>query len=451
MLPFLRPVCLSTALVLLASAVAWAQESGANDPRRDDGFVVNAVTASGTYFAQSVPQDASVFEDVFLGSGESVSGAVDLQWRRTRRKSLFSLGSTSIYGNRFQQIKRSNWSSEASNSWNEIASVLATRAFGHWRITGAADGAVMNFDEAMFATTASSRVVGVSSDFHTAAGALLNPATAAADGFQTDPTTVRFLFGRRVASAGGSGDLVYAPSQRLQIGFNAGVAQIRHLNDGTDVIGFDYLQANSAASGGYVTYAPSRWTQMGFEAKGAYSDSTFGKTTGASGSFSFQKMARKYWFASGSIGGGWTDGTSRFRTIVYSGGAGFSSRAHTFFGYYNRDISELYVPALGPDSAFFSTLNFSWFWTPRRSLWYSKATYSHYRDQPPAGIPAPTSWRMLETFGRQIGRHSLINAEYSIGKTGARRYIHEGKHFQLEENAARVSFSWSPRPFDRPR
>jgi hypothetical protein len=190
---------------------------------------------------------------------------------------------------------------------------------------------------------------------------------------------------------------------------------------------------------------------MGFEAKGVRSDSTFAKTTGASGSFSFQKMARKHWFGSGSIGGGWTNGASNYRTIVYSAGAGFSSNAHTLFGYYNRDISELYVPALGPDSAFFSTLDFSWFWNRPRGRWWSHLTFSHYKDQPPAGIPAPTSWRALETFGRQIGRHFILTTEYSIGKTGARRYIREGKHFQLEENAARVTFSWSPRAFDRRR
>ena len=303
----------------------------------------------------------------------------------------------------------------------------------------------------MFATTASSRVVGVGADFHAAAGALLNPDSATAGGFQPDPTTVQFLFGRRVASVGGSGDIVYAPSPRLQMGFNGGAAKLKHLNDGTDVIGLDYLQANSAASGGYLTYSPSRWTVIGVEGKGAYTNSTFAKTTGGSGSVSFQKMARKYWFASGSFGGGWTNGTTTYKTIVYSGGAGFTSSAHTLFGYYNRDISELYVPALGPDSAFFSTLSFSWFWSERRSRWWSHLTYFHYRDQPPAGIPAPTSWRTLETVGRQLGRHFFVTGEYSIGKTGARRYIHAGKHFQLEENAARVSFSWSPRPLDRQR
>jgi hypothetical protein len=309
----------------------------------------------------------------------------------------------------------------------------------------------MNFDEAMFATSAASQVIGGASDFHSVAGALLNPGTATSAGFQPDPTAVRFLFGRRVASAGGSGEIVYAPSPRLRIGFNGGASEIRHLNDGTDVVGLDYLKATSVAGGGYLTYAPSRLTQIGFEAKAANSDTTLSKATGGAGSFTFQRMARKHWFASASVGGGWTNGSSKYQTIVYSGGTGFSSAAHTIFGYYNHDISQVYVPALGPDSAFFSTFNGSWFWGGPRSRWWSHVLFSHYRDQPPAGVPAPTSWRALETVGRQLGRHFFVTAEYSIGKTGARRYIHEGKHYQLEENGARVSVSWSPRALGRPR
>lgn len=448
---FSRLLCLSLVVTFLCVTRGWAQESKEDDVRRDDGFTVNTVSVSGTYFSQSVPADVSVFEDVFLGAGESVSGAANIRWRRTRQRSLVVFDSISAYGSRVQQTKRSNWSSDASNSWNELASLLATRGVGHWRFSVSGDGAVMNFDEAMFSTSASSQIIGAASDFRAVAGTLLNPATPTAAGLQTDATTVRFLFGRRVASVGGSAEIAYARSPRLLMGLNVGASQIKHLNDGSNVIGLDYLQANNAASGGYVTYSPSKTTTIGVEAKGLYSESTFATTTGTSGSVSFQKMARKYWFASGSVGAGWTKGPSDYRSVIYTAGGGFTSRAHTFFGYYNRDISELYVPALGPDSAFFSTMSGSWFWSRPRARWWSHISYSHYRDQPPAGVPAPTSWRLLETVGWQTGRHFFVTAEYSIGKTGARRYIRDGKRFQLEENAARLSLSWSPRALVRRR
>ena len=442
-------------MVLLIAGAVSAQESAEELARRQDGFSVNTLTVSGTYFSQSVPQDVSLFEDVFLGSGESLSGTVDLRFRRTRRKSLLLFESASTYGNRIQQTTRTNWSSDAANSWNEVATALASRSMGHWRVGASADAEVMNFDEAMFSTSASARIIGAARDFHTEAAALMNPQTPRADGLQSDPTTVRFLFGRRTASAGGSGNIAYLPSPRLQIGFNAGASKIRHINDGTDVIEFDYPQATTYASGGYMTYSPSRLTQIGVEAKAVYTDTTFAQTNGASGSVSFQKMARKHWFWSGSFGLGWTtmlaNGTSNYQSYVYSAGGGFSARAHSFTGYYNRDLNELYVPALGPDSAFFSTVSASWFWSPPRAEWWSHMTLFHYRDQPPAGIPAPTSWRALEQVGRQFGRHFIVTGEYSIGRTGARRYIRAGKRFQLEENGARVSFSWSPRRLDRPR
>ena len=104
----------------------------------------------------------------------------------------------------------------------------------------------------------------------------------------------------------------------------------------------------------------------------------------------------------------------------------------------------MYLSALGPASAYFQSSGVSWYWSPRRAQWWAQSGFSQYRDQPPGHIEAPTSWDASATLGRVLGRSYVLSFSYTMARTGARRYIFEGRHYQLHETGARVSFAWNP-------
>jgi hypothetical protein len=110
---------------------------------------------------------------------------------------------------------------------------------------------------------------------------------------------------------------------------------------------------------------------------------------------------------------------------------------------YDRHLSDGYVLALGPTSSAFTTVSAAWHWRRPQSLWWADSTFSHFIDAPP-GQPAPHTWLGDGTIGRFVGDHYAVVAMYSAGRMGSRRYVQDGRQYQLAQSGARVSFQWYP-------
>jgi len=441
-----RVYWLTLAALILApvgSRSALAQET-TTPP--NDGFRVTSVGVSSTYFSQSVPGDIRTYGDVFLGSGDAVTGSGSLRWSRYRPKSLISVESVTLYGARIQE--------GISRNWNQDLSVGLSKTAHRWRFGVSGNGEIMNFDEALFSTTQAVRVVTSGANFPTLAstafqGQPTDPLPNSA--FQPDFTVERFLLGRRLASMSAEAGVSYVPSPRMSLGFFAGGGQLRHIKDTSDITGFEYPQSTTGHLGADLLYSPSRRTQFGVGANFGRSESAALRYDGASLTVSLNRTLRRRWFIATSISGGYT--TTRLsgnKTIGYSGGFGLKTVSHTLIASYNRTVDNPWVVALGTPSYVGRTtqLTAAWYWSPPRSSWYSIGSFAY--GILTTHLSRPDTSSAIATFGRHLGRNFSLNAEAAFSKVGARRYVQDGRQYHLQQNAYRLTFVWVP-PFRTPR
>ena len=420
---------------------AWAQEGPGKGRVPGDGLTITGVGGSASYFSQSVPSGVDAFEDVFRGSGGALSASSGLRWRRTRQRSFLSVNAAGVYGARISQGNAKNW--------NEAVDLMTQTRIGRSWHAGASGGqSITNFDEALFAGTQLSQITATSYSFQQLAPGLLrgasgDPALDSTNAFAPDLSQARFLFGRRVESEFVEANLGYG---RRRIIFNVMGAgsRIVHLDDGLDLPGAFSPEVRSLNGGADLTFSISRRTQMIFGAQYIHAGSISGYYDGGSVFASMNHYFRRRWFTEGRIGGGTTTGGASHNNVIYGVGLGFRTSAHSIMASHGRDMTRMYLSALGEASAYFQTTGVSWYWSPRRARWSTQTSFSHFKDQPPGHIEAPTSWIATASFVRQLGRQYSLSVMYSTARTGARRYIQEGHHYRLREDGARVSFTWSP-------
>jgi hypothetical protein len=352
-----------------------------------------------------------------------------------------SLSSSSLYGARLQSTSAKNWN-------QGVAAVLSAPLARRWRVAVNGDAGVVNFDESLFAASTLGNIAATDASFADLSSAMLDgkgtdPVLANAGGFQQDSTAGRFLVGRRIGSVGGGGALSYSRSARLIFSVTAGASQIRQLNDGTQPPDFVYARVASGGLGTQVSYSLSPRTQIGFNANVSRAFSETLHNTGAAGSFSFSRIGRRWWFADASVGAGTNlTGGQSHQTITYSGSLGIRTRNHTFLGAYARGIGDPFLLALGtPWYSDATTL--AWHWKKPLATWWFSSMFSDLHAIT-TGLPTTNSWTMLEIFGQQLGPHYSVSGEYSFGRLGARRYIQDGKRYQLQQRGMRVSFTWYP-------
>jgi len=60
------------------------------------------------------------------------------------------------------------------------------------------------------------------------------------------------------------------------------------------------------------------------------------------------------------------------------------------------------------------------------------------------GVPGTNTWTVTETLTRRLGRNYAVLVQYTMGRVGAKRYIQDGRQYQLEQSGIRTTFSWSP-------
>ena len=104
---------------------------------------VEGLSFSETYFSQGIPRGIATYDDVFLGSGISVTGAAGIKWTKTSRKSFAILRILPTYGSRFGDVH--------SITWNEALSFRYSRLLRpKWTLSFSAGAQVMNFEEALY-------------------------------------------------------------------------------------------------------------------------------------------------------------------------------------------------------------------------------------------------------------------------------------------------------------
>ena len=438
-------------MVLLATVAvcpsdARAQDSATQGRSPEDGLSVTGIGVSASYFSQSVPKGVETFQDVFRGSGEAIAGSSGLRWRRTRRDSYVSLSGSGVYGARISQGN--------SKNWNEGIDLTTQRRLGKRWHGGVGGGhSITNFDEAMFAGTRLAHITETSYDYRQLAPGLLRgesgvPALDTTKAFAPDLSQAQFLFGRRVESEYVEGNLGYG-KRRILFNVLGAASRIAHQDDGFDLPDALSPDVRSVSAGADLTYSVSRTTQMIFGAQAIHSGSQSGYYSGGSGYASVNHYFRKRWFMEGRAGAGTTTGGASHNNVIYGIGVGFKTTAHSFMASHGRDMTHMYLSSLGPASAYFQSSGVSWYFERPGAKWSTQTSFSHFKDQPPGHIEAPTSWIGTTSFNQQIGKSFSLSLLYSTARTGARRYIQDGRHYRLREDGARVSFMWSPRALRR--
>ncbi len=441
--------------VLVVSAVcgampvaARAQDPGPREEasRPAGGLSVRSIGVSASRFSQQVPAGIVTFPDVFLGSSNALSGSADVNWLKMGRRSFAAVDYTANYGATYSEGNPKTWS-------HALSGVFSTPVARRWRLSAGGGASVMSFEVALFYPSTIRKIALADASVRDLAGSLATPGTPAnpnlaiAGGLQSDLTTERFIFGRRMANEGGQVDVVYSPSPRLAVDMGASAQKIR--NAGPQDFGFELPQMTSAGAALSVTYSRSNRTLLGFGAGYLRSDSPTFSFAGGSGSISLSRIQRRWFY---SLSTGYVEnyqGSDRHQTITFGSAIGLKVRSHSFVAAYNRGIGDRYIGIAGI-AWWVDTIDAAWHWKPLRAKWWFDAVFVD-RHAITSRVATTNSWSQRGTFGREMGRHFSIISDISLGRVGAQRYIQAGHPYQLEQTAYQVSVMWFPQVARIPR
>jgi hypothetical protein len=200
---------------------------------------------------------------------------------------------------------------------------------------------------------------------------------------------------------------------------------------------------SSASVAMSATYLLSPRTQVGVS--GNVSHTELGPQTIKADSFSGsinRKMSQR-WFVQASLGlGSETYGRERHLNNRYSLGLGYKTFSHTAFVVFDRGFDDPYDLA-NAALEHARTLTGSWHYARPGSSWWTTTSASQliaiYR-----GVPGTDTWSISQAVGRRLNRNYSVVLQCAAGRVGAKRYIQDGRQYQLEETGVRVSFIWSP-------
>lgn len=413
------------------------------------GPEIVGLSVSDTYFAQSVPDGIATYGDVFRGSGTSLTSAASLKWTRTSARTFLNLRVLSAYGSRFGDLN--------SRTWNQALSFTYSRKLaGKWTMNWSGSGQIMNFDEAIFADSTLTQVASSAINFDDLAGAVLRGKSSdpelnstAYGSLYPEPGLETFLFGQRTATAAAQATLTYARSPRLSVSLVAGGMLVRGLKDPSYHSNLVYPKVNTTTAGIDAVYSLSPRTQVGVSANMARSEfrgsSTF-LTNTFSGSVD-RTMSRR-WFLQASVGfGSEIMGDDRHLNNRYSAGLGFRTFSSTVLVTYERGLDDPYAVALATlEHA--RGLTGTWRFARPGSPWWINSAFTQrvaiYR-----GVPGTNTWLTAHTVGRRISRNYSVMVQFTAARVGAKRYIEDGRQYQLEQTGIRTTFIWSPQTAPR--
>jgi hypothetical protein len=426
-------------LILRAGPSATAQPP-------DRGLQLEGLSFSGTYLSQGVPRGITTYNDVFLGSGMSVMSAATVKFTRIGPKSFLLVRALPTYG--------SLLGDRNGRTWDQAFSVAYTRVLGSkWTMNWSAAAQVMNFDEALFAQTTLTQIASNPINFENLTGGIFNGKSSdpelnsiAQSAFRPDRGLQSFLLGRRTANIDLGGTLTYAYSPRFLLSVVAGSTFTRHLKDSSDPAGIFYPKLDSKAVGLNATYSLSPRTQVGASANVNRSElASQLLSTNAFSAFINRTMSRR-WFVQASLGlGSDTYGHERHLNNRYSLGLGFKTFSHTALVAFDRGFDDPYDFA-NAALKHARTLSGAWHYARPGSSWWTTTSATQliaiYRD-----VPGTDSWDISQAIGRRISRNYSVVVQYTAGRVGAKRYIQDGRQYQLEQTGIRASFIWSPQKY----
>lgn len=421
---------------LLVPRAAEAQE-GAD-------FTVHDVTFSASYYSQRFPGNFATLDEVFQGGSKSVTAATNIGWTYSSTDFLMNVGSTSLLGVRLDPNSR-------PRNWNEsVSAALSGKLSRRWLGSVGANAAVMNFDESLFATPEVQRIAATGANHVELASAVLknettDPQLLNIGGFNPDLTQQRFLFGRRMAYSGVDGGVAYKATPRLMYSASASVGTIRHLDHPADDIDFTAARAVTLGVGAGVRYSLSPRTELAFDVnlrRGGHAFDGF-DSSGLSAHVTLSKTLRRWWFFEVSGGGAAEDanpGTNQ--SFVYSGAVGLKTSSQTLMASYGHSIDDPYVVAIG-SGLYADALTAGWYWDPPRSNWAVSASYADGRSHF-LGLTTVVTTAVAGTVTRHIGENFGVSGQYSTSRVGSKRYVIEGRRYQLDQTGVRASFQWFP-------
>jgi hypothetical protein len=432
-----RPVI--AGLVLLLGCVPYA---GAQT--EEQGLKISGVSFSETYFSQGVPAGITPYNDLFIGSGYSVTAAASIKWSKIREKSFTNIQALPAFSSRFGDLK--------SKTWNQAVSLRHVRLLApKWTLSLAASGQVMTLDEALYGESTLTQIATTAITFDDLAGALLRGKSSdpvlsdtANGALQPDHSLEAFLYGRRTANLDARAMLAYNYSPRLTFNAVMGGLFVRHLKDPSDLPGFIYPKVNSTSFGIGATYSLSPRTLIGVSANLVRSQILeVGSVTTNAIAGSINRTLSQRWFVQASLGLG-SENTGGFRHLEnrYSAGVGYKTYSHTVLFTYDRGLNDPYAQALA-SLEHSRSLTGTWHWARPGSPWSVNSAISQliaiYR-----GVPGTNTWLVTESVSRRISRNYSFAVLYTTGRVGAKRYIQDGRQYQLDQTGIRTSFIWSP-------
>jgi hypothetical protein len=441
-------VLVVSAMCGVVPATVFGQGAGPEEgsSRATGGLRVRSVGLSASRFSQHVPPGIITFPDVFLGSSDALSGSADVNLARFGRRSFISIDYAANYGATFSEGNPKTWS-------HSVSGVFSTPVAKRWRLSAGGGAAIMSFDVALFYPSTVRKIVLAETTVRELAASLAstatpaNPDLAIAGGLQSDLTTERFIFGRRMVNQGGQVDLVYSPSQKLAVDMAVNAQKIR--NAAPETFGFEFPQVTSGGAALNVNYSMSNRTLLGFGAGYLRSDSPSFAFASGSGSISVSRVQRR-WFYSLTTGVVQSrQGTDRHQTLTFGSAIGIKTRSHSLVANYNRGIGDRYIGVLGT-AWWVDTVDAAWHWKPLRANWWFDTVFVD-RHAITSRVATTNSWSQQAIFGRELGRHFSIISNISVGRVGAQRYLYAGRPYQLAQKAYQVSVMWFPQAQRTPR
>jgi hypothetical protein len=433
-----------TGIVLTWCAVGGL---GAQQASRD-GFKIQSVSVSETYFAQAVPDGIATYGDVFLGSAISITEAASITWKRTRAKSFSSFRVLPVYSSRMGDSQGRSWNGTANFTFSRT---LASK----WTVSLSGNAQVMNFDESLFGMSTLRQVASTTTSYDDLSGAILKGQSfdpqlnaTAYNSLQPNQNLEAFLFGQRTINSGGQTSLTYAQSARLSVNVSAGGMIVKNLQSNLsqlDPLAQTYPQVTSTNAAANLNYSLSPRTQIGASVNVMQSKSSLLTSNVKMVNASLNRTMSRRWFMQASLGiGSNVSSTTYHRDGLYTVGLGFKTYSHTLLVALNRTLNDPYAAALA-SLEHSRNITATWHYLNPGSAWWLDSEFSQliaiYK-----GVPGTNTWSFSEKVGRRLGRNYAVILEATKGRVGAKRYIFEGRQYQLQQTGIRTTFSWSPQP-----
>jgi hypothetical protein len=111
-------------------------------------------------------------------------------------------------------------------------------------------------------------------------------------------------------------------------------------------------------------------------------------------------------------------------------------------GAYNRTMDDPYAVALAA-LIHETSYTVAWHYGHLGRPWSLDSSYTQLKPLY-NGVPPTNTWNITETFERRLGQNYGILVQYTMGRVGAKRYIQDGRQYQLQQTGIRTSFTWSP-------